>query len=96
MTGLYIVVLGLPFLIAFGAVILAVRPYLRRPPGGLTKVVVGMIMMMTGALGFDFLSNFLTPGSWPATMEIYIEESLEMVGSTVILWGSFQLLTDVV
>jgi hypothetical protein len=81
-TGVYGLVVGVPFLIAFGLLILSARPYLRRPPGALTKVVIGMVLMMTGAVGFEFLSNFVVEGSLPAILEIYVEESLEMIGAT--------------
>ena len=91
-TGLFFLVVGLPFVIGFSALILGVRPYLQRPPGALTKLVVGMTMMIVGAVGFDFLANFVEDLSTPAIILIYIEESLEMFGATVILWGSYQLL----
>ena len=47
---------------------------------------------MIGATGGDFVANFLDPGSPAAIMEILVEEMLEMVGATVILWGSIELL----
>ena len=93
-TGLFFLVVGVPFLLLFTGLIIIIRPYLHEPPGAFKKLVVGMVLMMTGAIGVDWLANFVVDGSTPAILLIYIEETLEMVGATIILWGSYELVAN--
>ena len=91
-TGIWFIVVGVPFVVAIIALFATIRPYLRRPSGALARIVVGLALLVSGATGGDFVANFLDPGSPAAILEILVEEMLEMVGATVILWGGVELL----
>jgi len=91
-TGIWVFLLGVPFLVVMGALLVAVRGYFRRAPGALRTIAVGMAVMLTGAIGVELLSNLVEPGSRAAALQVFSEESLEMVGATVVLWGSLELL----
>ena len=91
-SGIWFIVVGVPFVVAIIALFATIRPYLRRPSGALARIVVGLALLVSGATGGDFVANFLDPGSPAAILEILVEEMLEMVGATVILWGGVELL----
>ncbi len=90
-TGLFFLVVGVPFAVSFGVLTLVVRPFLQRPPAGFRRLIAGVVVMLIGAVGVDFLANFVEFGSPPAIVLIYIEESLEMIGGTLVLWGGYLL-----
>jgi hypothetical protein len=49
---------------------------------------------LAGALGLEVLSNFVARGSIGSVIQILAEEMCELVGATVVLWGSWQLLVE--
>lgn len=91
-TGLYFVILGIPFIILFIGLIAAVRPYLARYPTGFLKIVVGFAMFMFAAGGLDALSNFVEIGTLASAVQILTEEVTEMIAATIVLWGSYDLI----
>jgi hypothetical protein len=91
-TGIWMFVLGLPFLAFFVALILSMRAYFRRAPGSLVRMFAGMAVMLAGTIGFETLHNFVDPGSIYGALQIAFEETCEMLGATLILWGSYELL----
>lgn len=93
-TGLWFLFIGVPLVILFVGLIGAVRPYLARVPGAFVKLVAGMALVLTAAIGVDALSNFVVEGSLPGVVQIVIEEVAEMIGVTTVLWGSYELIRD--
>ena len=91
-TGIWMFLLGLPFLILFNMLVLSTRVYFRRAPGALMKLLLGMAIMLGGSIGIETLHNFVEPGSLFGTLQILFEELCEMVGATIILWGSYEIL----
>jgi hypothetical protein len=91
-TGLWMAIIGPPFLAFFVGLLFALRPYFQRAPGAFLKILWGMALMLTGALGLETFSNFVAVDSAPGVLQIFCEEMCEMVGSTVVLWGSYELL----
>jgi hypothetical protein len=90
-TGAFGLTIGIPFILVAGLLLAIVRPYLQPPAGAFKRIAIGTALFLLGAVGFDFLSNFLTPDSAAWTAEIYVEETLEMFGATLILWGAYLL-----
>jgi hypothetical protein len=86
-TGLFFLILGLPALVGVIAILIAARPALRVPPGAFARIAAGFGLFLTGAIGVDFLGNFVPELSPAAITLITIEETLEPLGATVILWG---------
>ena len=70
------------------------RPYLRRSRGAFLKLVLGTGLMFAGAIGVEALSNFVVQGSLIASLQVLVEEMLELVGATTILWGSYELVRN--
>lgn len=91
-TGIWMIVLGLPFLILFFSWARSVRKHLPSP--ALNKLVLGLCIMLSGALGCEFISNFIRSSF--VTAEIVLEEGLEMIGTTIMLWAVYELVTEYV
>lgn len=91
-TGIWMFVIGVPFIILFGVIILVIRTYFRRAPNAFNKIVLGMGIMLAGALGVETLSNFVEPDSVDRILLIMAEEFCEMLGGTIVLWGSYESL----
>ena len=90
-TGAFGFTIGIPFMLLTGLLLVLVRPYLQDASGAFMRIAFGIGLFLLGAVGFDFLSNFLTPDSLEWIAGIYVEETLEMFGATIILWGSYLL-----
>lgn len=91
-TGIWMFVIGLPFIGLFSALLYGVRRYFREAPAALVKLALGMAVMLTGALGVEMLSNFVVAGSTLSVMQVLLEELLEMLGATLVLWAAVDLL----
>jgi hypothetical protein len=90
-TGLFFILFGVPFAILLAGLVTAILPFLARYSRARNRIVAGMALMLIAAIGIEALSNLLIPGSPAATLEIAIEEMSEMIGSTLVLWGSVEL-----
>src|SRR5262249_21369637 len=84
--------LGPALLFLFWGLLRSVREELERAPEASSRMLLGMTVMLTGAVGLETLSNFIAPGSVLDVLEVFLEEVLEMIGTTIILWGSCELL----
>lgn len=91
-TGIWTFVIGLPFLAFFVALILSLRVYFLRAPGAFAKLLLGMMTALAGSTGIEVLQNFAVPGSFYGALQIVSEELCEMMGATIILWGSLEIL----
>jgi hypothetical protein len=92
-SGIWMLVIGGPFIIFFAWLAYSVRGYFWRAPGAYVKLVLGMALFLTGAIGIEALSNLVVPGSAFDILENFVEEVVcEMIGSTIVLWGSYELL----
>jgi hypothetical protein len=91
-TGIWMFVIGVPFLVFFVVLIFSIRSYFQRSPSALVKMLLGMAITLAGAIGVETLRNFVTPHSVYSTLQILLEEWCEMLGATVLLWGSYELL----
>jgi hypothetical protein len=93
-TGIWMLVLGGPFLIFFAGLMLSLRTFFRLAPSALMKVLLGMAVMLVGALDIEILENsyFIGSARLHLALQAAAEELCEMVGSTIVLWGSYELL----
>jgi hypothetical protein len=93
-TGIWMVLLGVPFVALLASLTLSIREYIQEAPGAFFKIILGMLVMLTGAMGIETLSNFTDPGSgtWYDISEVLVEEMCELLGATIVLWGSLELL----
>lgn len=90
-TGIWMFVLGLPFLLVLLLLWPAVSKWLRGAPGVERKLVLGFALLLGGALGVETVSNFMADGI-AAILEAFLEETLEMAGATVLFWAGYDLL----
>jgi hypothetical protein len=89
-TGIWMFVIGIPVLLLFVVAIRSASARLRRAPGAFARIAIGLGLTAVGAMFFDLIGNLMyyRRGSpFPA-----LEESLELLGATVVLWGSLDLL----
>ena len=86
------IVFGLPFLAFFLLLAYSVKRHISDKPSSLRKLVIGMAIMLTGALGFELLSNFVENGYWDILT--VFEEGLELIGVTVMLWAVYDMAID--
>jgi len=91
-TGIWMFVIGVPFLALFVGLILSIRTYFQRTPGALVKILLGMAITLSGALGVETITNFVAPHSVYDVLYVLSEELCEMLGGTIVLWGSYELL----
>jgi hypothetical protein len=89
-TGLWMVMLGIPTAIALIVTLAAIVPLIRAPRAW-RLLGVGLAVFMTGAVGAEVFSNFTTAGTFGEVVQVTIEEMLEFVGSTLVLWGAWRL-----
>lgn len=91
-TGIWMFVIGLPFLALFLLFAHSLKQQISDKPSSLKKLVIGMLIMLTGALGFELLSNFTE--NTLLVIEVVFEEGLEMIGVTVMLWAVYDMAID--
>lgn len=89
-TGIWMFVVGLPFLAFFVLYLFSIRRhFFSELPAAFNKLILGMVIMFTGALGFESLVNFVHEDF--RFIVIAIEEGMEMVGVTVMLWAVYDI-----
>jgi hypothetical protein len=96
-TGLWPFVLGIPTIALMAIAVRGTRHiFLARAPRALALVIVGFIVMFTGALGVELASNLLPAAAPHGALfltQVVAEEFLEMLGVTLIAWSASSLLT---
>lgn len=92
-TGIWMFVIGLPFMGLFLLFAYSIKKHLSDKPFSLLKLIGGMIIMLTGALGFELVSNYFV-GNKYMFLVVVAEEGLEMVGATIMLWAIYDLAID--
>jgi hypothetical protein len=95
-TGLWPFVIGIPAIAAIAITVRGTRHiFLARAPRALVLLIVGFIVMFTGALVVELAANLVSAdarhgGAFLA--QVVVEESLEMLGVTLIAWSACALL----
>jgi hypothetical protein len=88
-TGAWFLILGIPFMICFAIYAYIIKKEFLYNRGSFLKLVLGLAVMMTGAIGLEGLSNFVSWKIWLLVMPT--EELFEMIGSTIMLWSMYEL-----
>jgi len=89
-TGAWFLLIGIPFLIGFFIYLKLVKKLFNPYPNSFAKLGLGMAIFLSGAVGFEFVSN-LVPDGRPMYLVRLLEETLEMLGATVMLWAAFSV-----
>lgn len=95
-TGLWPFLIGIPVIAMLTVVVRGTRHiFLARAPHALGLLIVGFVVMFTGALVVELGANLLGAtaphGGW-FTAQVVAEELLEMLGVTLITWSASSLL----
>jgi hypothetical protein len=98
-TGLWFVVIGLPFAVLVIALLRQMSAFLAEAPGTRPLIALGFGLLLLGAIGFEALSNFAVPADHVGPSSeasgyftiVLIEETLEMMGGSVLVWASLHL-----
>jgi hypothetical protein len=95
-TGLWPFVIGIPVIAMLAVVVRGTRHiFLARAPRALALLIVGFVVMFTGALVVELAANLLQAGAPHGglfTAQVIVEELLEMLGVTLITWSAAALL----
>ncbi len=86
-TGVWMFVIGVPFLISFVALMCSIKKYFDNK--NFLLILFGMVILLSGALGVETISNLVSNKLY--YIEVFYEELLEMLGATIILWGFYNL-----
>lgn len=95
-TGLWPFVVGIPAIIVLAITVRGTRHvFLVRAPRALSFLIVGLAVMLTGAVLVELSVNLLPPtgprgGAFFA--QVVTEELMEMVGATFVVWSAASLL----
>jgi hypothetical protein len=95
-TGLWPFVIGIPVIALLTVAVRGTRHiFLKRAPHALMLLIIGFVVMFTGALGVELASNLIDAsaphGGWFLT-QVVSEEFMEMLGVTLIAWSASSLL----
>lgn len=88
-TGIWMFVIGFPFLALFLLWAYLIKQIIFDNLANLRKIVIGMCILLSGALGVEALSNFVENSLYVAA--VVFEEGLEMIGATFILWAVYDM-----
>jgi len=94
-TGLWPFLIGIPVIAAIAIVVRGTRHvFLARAPRALVLLIVGFIVMFTGAVVVELVANLVSAEKHSAAFlaQVVVEETLEMFGVTLIAWSGFSLL----
>lgn len=86
------VVLGLAALAVVASAVFMVASALRRFGAGKAAFGLGFLLLAAGAVGVDLSQEFFPSSGAEATLAIVLEEALEMVGVTLMVYGALQAL----
>jgi hypothetical protein len=92
-TGMWMMVCAPAFLLLIAGMGLAIRKHFKGRRGILLKFIAGLAIFVGSAAGIEILSNFVAwNGSKAGRLQVLCEEVGEMVGATIILWATYDLL----
>jgi len=86
-TGIWFVIIGIPFLIGFYLYLNFIKTYFVDTSRSFSILAAGMAIFLLGAVGFELASNFLPEGR-PMYLVRLLEEFFEMFGASIMLWAA--------
>jgi hypothetical protein len=91
-TGIWMFLFGIPFVIAIVASLRKLNSVLAESKGAARRFAAGFVVLLTGAVGLEILSNFVDPGTFVAMLQVATEELVEMIGGSILLWAGYTLI----
>ncbi len=93
-TGAWIFVIGIPFIILFKAYVSAIKQHFLNHQQAFKKLLLGIAIMLGGAVGMETFVNFINHEH--LFLEVVLEEGMEMVGATIMLWAAYEMAMDTI
>lgn len=93
-TGAWMVLCVPLLLLAIFTIAKLTWPHWRDQKAFLRLFCIGMFVLLLGAGGVEIVNNFVSPVGTAVKLQILVEETLEMIGATIILWAAYVLLRD--
>ena len=101
-TGLWFVVVGVPFAIVVVLLLHRLAGFLAEVPGTRVRLLLGVAVLLAGAAGVEALSNLAAPEGLGRRLILHhsymvtiaFEEFLEMCGGSLLLWTSLGILRN--
>jgi hypothetical protein len=91
-TGIWPII-GIPCLAGVYIAMRSLRKHFVKAPLAYLRCITGIGLVIMAAAGLDALGNLVvSPGTYAYMFQILAEETLEMTGSTLLLWGAVDLL----
>ncbi len=95
-TGLWPLVVGIPAIVVLAITVRGTRHIFHaRAPRALVLLIAGFAVMLTGAVVVELGKNLLYatgPRDASLLMQVVVEELMEMLGGTLVVWSSASLL----
>lgn len=91
-TGIWMFWLGIPFFLCMLGLIRSFKKYLGGKTPVIAKLIIGLLIFTSAAIGVEILANFVPNASLGHHVEIFCEELGEMLGETFFLWAAYDLL----
>lgn len=91
-TGGWMFAIGIPFIILFIVYANSIWQHFQSNQQAFKKLLLGMAVMLTGAIGLETLVNFISYEY--KFFEVVLEEGMEMVGATIMLWAAYDMALD--
>ena len=92
-TGIWMFLLGVPFLILATLWLYWFTGRFHPPTRIVRKMTAGTLVFLTGAVVVEGFSNAIPDDySLEYALQVLVEESLEMIGITIVLWAVYDLL----
>ncbi|MBC7896352.1 MAG: hypothetical protein H7066_13130 [Cytophagaceae bacterium] len=86
---LWLPALGIPLLIVLGVAASRAKVAFDEAPGSLKSLVIGLVIFAFGAFGIEPITSLVLHTSGPGF--VWLEETMEMLGVTFLLWSAFAL-----
>jgi hypothetical protein len=93
-TGIWMFLLGPPFLIVVALLWRAFIPFLQGRARVVRLYIVGFVVYAGSALGIEILANVVSPGGLASVVQVVCEEMGEMLGVTLLVWATLELLAS--
>lgn len=91
-TGIWMFLFGIPCLLFMESLLYSLKKYLRGNCHVTRLFFAAVIVYVGSATGLEVVDNFVPANGWLHVLQVCFEELGEMIGTTLFLWASYELL----
>ena len=92
LTGGWMFFLGIPFLAVMLMLLASLKQYLFDEAAIIKKLFLGLMIFVAASCGVEIIGNFVPYGGRAYFLNVSSEELGEMLGETLLVWASYELL----